>query len=83
MERHCRAADEQPAFTIANPEGIVQSSPGSARRGAGNLASGRMLAKLGTQREGLLRQLARKNKVFEDVVVLGLLRGECDKLSQD
>jgi RimJ/RimL family protein N-acetyltransferase len=42
-----------------------------------------MLAKLGTQREGLLRQLARKNKVFEDVVVLGLLRGECDKLSQD
>jgi RimJ/RimL family protein N-acetyltransferase len=47
-----------------------------------NPASGRVLAKLGMKREGLLRQHVRKNDVFEDVVVRGLLRENWEKLSQ-
>lgn len=48
-----------------------------------NLASGRVLAKLGMKREGLLRQHVRKNEAFEDVVARGLLREEWEKLSQE
>jgi ribosomal-protein-alanine N-acetyltransferase len=48
-----------------------------------NPASGRVLAKVGMKREGLLRQHVRKNGVFEDVVARGLLREEWDKLSQE
>jgi RimJ/RimL family protein N-acetyltransferase len=50
---------------------------------ARNLASGRVLAKLGMTREGLLRQHVRKYEGFEDVVVLSLLREEWDKLPQN
>ena len=39
-----------------------------------NPASGRVLAKLGMQREGLLRQRVRKNDAFEDVVLCALVR---------
>jgi len=48
-----------------------------------NPASGRVLAKGGMKREGLLRQHVRKNEVFEDVVARGLLREEWEKLSQE
>jgi RimJ/RimL family protein N-acetyltransferase len=48
-----------------------------------NPASGRVLAKLGMKREGLLRQHVRKNEAFEDVVARGLLREEWEKLSQE
>jgi [ribosomal protein S5]-alanine N-acetyltransferase len=48
-----------------------------------NPASGRVLAKVGMKREGLLRQHVRKNEVFEDVVARGLLREEWEKLSQE
>jgi [ribosomal protein S5]-alanine N-acetyltransferase len=41
-----------------------------------NPASGRVLAKLGMKREGLLRQRVRKWGVFEDVVLLAALRGD-------
>jgi RimJ/RimL family protein N-acetyltransferase len=41
-----------------------------------NPASGRVLAKIGMKREGLLRQRVRKWGVFEDVVLLAMLRGE-------
>lgn len=41
-----------------------------------NPASGRVLAKAGFQREGLLRERVRKWGVFEDVVLLSLLRRE-------
>ena len=41
-----------------------------------NPASGRVLAKIGMKREGLLRQRVRKWGVFEDVVLLAVLRGE-------
>ncbi len=41
-----------------------------------NPASGRVLAKVGMKREGLLRQRVRKWGVFEDVVLMALLRGE-------
>lgn len=41
---------------------------------ARNPASGRVLAKTGFQREGLLRQRVRKWGVFEDVVLLALLQ---------
>lgn len=43
---------------------------------ARNPASGRVLAKLGFKREGLLRQRVRKWDVFEDVVALALLRSD-------
>jgi len=39
-----------------------------------NPASGRVLAKIGMQREGLHRQAMRKWDVFEDVVVYAMLR---------
>jgi RimJ/RimL family protein N-acetyltransferase len=41
-----------------------------------NPASGRVLAKIGMQREGLLRQRVRKWGRFEDVVPLAILREE-------
>ena len=41
-----------------------------------NPASGRVLATVGMQREGLLRQRVRKWGVFEDVVPLAILRKE-------
>jgi RimJ/RimL family protein N-acetyltransferase len=47
---------------------------------ARNQASGRVLEKVGMKREGLLRQHIRKNEVFEDVVVHGLLREDWEKL---
>ncbi len=43
-----------------------------------NPASGRVLTKAGFQREGLLRQRVRKWGVFEDVVLLALLRQDWD-----
>jgi RimJ/RimL family protein N-acetyltransferase len=48
-----------------------------------NPASGRVLAKLGMKREGLMRQCVRKPKGFEDMVLMALLREEWEKLSQD
>jgi RimJ/RimL family protein N-acetyltransferase len=48
-----------------------------------NPASGRVLAKAGMKREGLLRQHVRKNEVFEDVVARGLLREDWVKLSRE
>jgi len=41
-----------------------------------NPASGRVLAKIGMKPEGLLRQRVRKWEVFEDVVLMALLREE-------
>jgi len=41
-----------------------------------NPASGRVLEKIGMKREGLLRQHVRKWGVFEDVVLLAILREE-------
>jgi RimJ/RimL family protein N-acetyltransferase len=41
-----------------------------------------VLAKVGMKREGLLRQHVRKNKVYEDVVAMGLVRQDREKLSQ-
>ena len=41
-----------------------------------NPASGRVLAKIGMKQEGLLRQRVRKWGVFEDVVLLAVLRNE-------
>jgi len=41
-----------------------------------NPASGRVLEKLGMKREGLLRQRIRKWGVFEDVVLLAILRDD-------
>ena len=41
-----------------------------------NPASGRVLTKVGMKQEGLLRQRVRKWGVFEDVVLLALLREE-------
>ena len=41
-----------------------------------NPASGRVLAKLGMKQEGLLRQRVRKWGVFEDVVLMAVLRQE-------
>lgn len=41
-----------------------------------NAASGRVLAKIGMKQEGLLRQCVRKWGVFEDVVLLAMLRSE-------
>ena len=41
-----------------------------------NPASGRVLEKVGMKREGLLRQRVRKWGVFEDVVLLAVLRDD-------
>ena len=41
-----------------------------------NPASGRVLARIGMRPEGLLRQRVRKWEVFEDVVLMALLREE-------
>jgi RimJ/RimL family protein N-acetyltransferase len=46
----------------------------SAHHMTRNPASGRVLERAGFQREGLLREFVRKWGVFEDVVVLGILR---------
>ena len=46
-----------------------------------NPASGRVLAKIGMKREGLLRQRVRKWGVFEDVVLMALLRGDLAQCS--
>ena len=43
-----------------------------------NPASGRVLAKVGMKQEGLLRERVRKWGVFEDVVLLTVLRQEWD-----
>ena len=43
---------------------------------ARNPASGRVLEKIGMKREGLLRQRVRKWGVFEDVVILAILRAD-------
>jgi RimJ/RimL family protein N-acetyltransferase len=48
-----------------------------------NPASGRVLQKIGMQREGLLRQRVRKWGVFEDVIVLAVLRNEWAALLAD
>jgi len=40
----------------------------------GNVPAGRVLAKLGLRREGVLRELARKGTRFEDVAVMAVLR---------
>ncbi len=45
-----------------------------------NPASGRVLQKAGMKREGLLRQRVRKWGVFEDVVLLAILRDDWMKL---
>jgi len=42
-----------------------------------NPASGHVLARIGMKREGLLRQRVRKWGVFEDVVLMALLRQDC------
>lgn len=44
-----------------------------------NPASGRVLEKIGMKREGLLRQRVRKWGVFEDVVLLAILRQDWAK----
>jgi [ribosomal protein S5]-alanine N-acetyltransferase len=41
-----------------------------------NPASGRVLTRLGMKPEGLLRQRVRKWGVFEDVVLMAVLRSE-------
>jgi [ribosomal protein S5]-alanine N-acetyltransferase len=41
-----------------------------------NPASGRVLEKIGMKKEGLLRERVRKWEVFEDVVVLAMLRSD-------
>lgn len=46
-----------------------------------NPASARVLAKLGMQREGLMRQCAKKGKGFEDMVLMAVLREDWFKLS--
>jgi RimJ/RimL family protein N-acetyltransferase len=43
---------------------------------ARNPASGKVLEKLGMQREGILRQRVRKWERFEDVVAYAVLRGD-------
>ena len=48
-----------------------------------NPASGRVLAKIGMKREGLLRQGVRKGKVFEDVVLMALLREDWARTPQE
>lgn len=47
-----------------------------ARHFASNPASGRVMAKCGMRREGVLREHILKDGTFEDVVCCGLLRGE-------
>jgi RimJ/RimL family protein N-acetyltransferase len=47
-----------------------------ARHFASNPASGRVMAKLGMTREGLLRQHVIKDDRYEDLVCYGLLRSE-------
>ena len=44
-----------------------------------NPASGRVLEKIGMKREGLLRQRVRKWGVFEDVVLLAMLKDDLEK----
>ncbi len=46
-----------------------------------NPASGHVLEKIGMRKEGLLRQPVRKWGVFEDVVLLAMLREEWIKAS--
>ena len=50
----------------------------TAHHFARNPASGRVLAKIGMQREGLLRQHVRKHGGFEDCVMYGILRADVD-----
>jgi RimJ/RimL family protein N-acetyltransferase len=50
-----------------------------ARHLATNPASGRVLAKLGMRQEGVLRGSVRKEKLFEDAVLVALLREEWTK----
>jgi len=47
-----------------------------------NPASGRVLARIGMKQEGLLRQRVRKWGVFEDVVLMALLRQEWAETSK-
>ena len=47
-----------------------------------NPASGRVLEKIGMKQEGLLRQRVRKWGVFEDVVLMAILRDDWRKLEQ-
>ena len=50
-----------------------------ARHLVSNPASGRVLAKLGMRQEGVLRGSVRKEKLFEDAVLVALLREEWTK----
>lgn len=47
-----------------------------ARHVPHNLASGRVMVKIGMQYEGTLRQHARKGSVYFDMVIYGMLRKE-------
>ena len=48
-----------------------------------NAASGRVLAKLGMQWEGLMRQCVRKPTGFEDMVLMALLREGWEELCRE
>lgn len=50
---------------------------------ASNLASGRILEKLGMSREGLLRDHIKKSGVWEDIVEYGILEEEYEQLKND
>ena len=50
---------------------------------ARNLASGRVLEKLGTKREGLLREHISKSGSWEDVVEYGILENEYNLVETD
>ena len=55
----------------------------SAHVFASNLASGRVLEKLGMTQEGLLRDHIKKSDVWEDIVEYGILEDEYSQLEND
>jgi len=69
-------ATEAARAVIKYAFGVLKLNRVYAHHMVRNPASGRVLVKIGMQREGVLRQRVRKWGVFEDVVLLAILRDE-------
>ena len=75
--------------TEALQSSVIESVPGQwdkrfwSCRMVRSPASRQVLAKASMKREGLMRQHVRQNEVFEDVVVIGLVRKDWKNPSQD
>ncbi len=76
-------ATEASAKLLSHSFAVLKLHKVSAHVFASNLASGRVLEKLGMSREGHLRDHIRKSDVWEDIIEYGILEDEYRRLEND